>query len=231
MLLSHSFVICISERNGGSDEISLTMTSTIVALAMDSDYNISKFIFKEKKINLLGKKKDLFLMYPRFLLIFFNEKYPQIETTPDTLDMEALGPNTCGLMKQSRKSTKVAYHGLKKLVKFGKFDEIEDSPAVSSINVKVVDEHMAPKPKFQFAFEDIELSYEEDQEDQEKELTENEFKDFVQQSISNPEKDAFVTPLVVSERESDTTMQSSIPIFEQMGALIAELQRTTRKPP
>ncbi|CAI9283746.1 unnamed protein product [Lactuca saligna] len=100
------------------------------------------------KSNLLGKKKDLFLMYPR-------------------------------------KSAKVAYQGLKELVKFGKFAEIEDTPTVSSTNDEVADEHVAPKLKFQFASEEIKLfDDEEDQEDQENELTKNEFEDFIHQSIS-----------------------------------------------
>ncbi|CAH1452011.1 unnamed protein product [Lactuca virosa] len=91
---------------------------------------------------------------------------------------------------------------------------------------------MVPKPKFQFAIEEIELSDdEEDQEDQENELIEKEFKDIIQQSISNLEKDAAVTPQVVTERESDTTVQSSIPTHEHMDALIEEFHRTVRKPP
>ncbi|CAH1421156.1 unnamed protein product [Lactuca virosa] len=135
-------------------------------------------------------------------------------------------------MKQSRKSAKVAYQGLKELVKFGKFAEIEDTPAVGSINVEVADEHVAPKPKFQFAIEEIELSDdEEDQEDEENEFAEKEFDVFTQQSISNPEKDAAVTPPVVTERVSDTSMQSSISTPEHMDALIAELQQTATKPP
>ncbi|CAI9299907.1 unnamed protein product [Lactuca saligna] len=159
------------------------------------------------KSNLPGKKKNLFLMYPRFLQMIFNEKYPQIKRTSDTLDMKALGPNTCGLMKQSRKATKVAFQGLNELVKFGKFVEVEDTPVVSSIYAELADEHMAPKPKFQFAFE-----Y------------------FIQQSISNPEEDAAVTPSVVTERECDTMVQSSIPTPKQIDTLIAELQLTARKP-
>ncbi|CAH1431065.1 unnamed protein product [Lactuca virosa] len=135
-------------------------------------------------------------------------------------------------MKQSRKSAKVAYQGSKELVKFGKFSKIEDTPTVGSINAEVADEHVAPKPKFQFAIEEIELSdKEEDQEDQENELTEKEFDDFIQQSISNPDNDAAVTPPVVTEKESDTTVQSFFSTPEQMDALIAELQRTARKPP
>ncbi|CAH1450422.1 unnamed protein product [Lactuca virosa] len=57
-------------------------------------------------------------------------------------------------MKQSRKAAKVAYQGLKELVKFGKFAEVENTPAASSINAEVAEEHVGPKPKFQFAFEE-----------------------------------------------------------------------------
>nr|KAJ0228344.1 hypothetical protein LSAT_V11C100030670 [Lactuca sativa] len=220
--LAHSFVIFISRRKGGSGKISKIVTSSIIVLAMDWDYNFTKFIYEEMKSNLMGKKKDLFLMYPRFLQMIFNEKYPQSERTSDTLDMKALGPNTFGLVKQSRKSTKVYYQGLTELVKFVKFFEIEDTPTVSSINVEVANEHVTLKPTFQFAFEETELSNdEEDQKDQEKELTDNEFEDFIQQSISNPMKDGTVTPLIVTEREGP----------KQMDALIAALLRTTRKPP
>ncbi|CAH1417799.1 unnamed protein product [Lactuca virosa] len=135
-------------------------------------------------------------------------------------------------MKQSRKVAKVAYQGLKELVKFGKFVEVENTPVVSSINVEVVEEHVEPKPKFQLAFEEVEVSDdEEDQEDQGNELSENEFENFIQQSISFPEEDVAITPLSVTERESDTMVQSSSPTPEQMDTLIAELHRTARKPP
>ncbi|CAH1416306.1 unnamed protein product [Lactuca virosa] len=107
-------------------------------------------------------------------------------------------------MKQSRKAAKVAYQGLKELLKFGKFAEVEDTPAVSSINTEVAEEHVAPKPKFQFAFKEVEVSDdEEDQEDQGNELSENEFEDFIQQSISFPEEDVDVTPPIMTEREND----------------------------
>ncbi|CAI9302404.1 unnamed protein product [Lactuca saligna] len=48
-LLAHYFVICISGRKGGSDEISQTATSAIVTLATDWDYNFSRVVFKEIK--------------------------------------------------------------------------------------------------------------------------------------------------------------------------------------
>ncbi|CAI9274834.1 unnamed protein product [Lactuca saligna] len=84
------------------------------------------------------------------------------QRSSDTLDMKALGPNTFGLMKQSRKAIKVAYQGLKELVK--KFVEVENTLAASSINAEIAKEHVAPTPKFQYAFEDVEISDEEEEE-------------------------------------------------------------------
>ena len=54
---------------------------------------------------------------------------------------------------------------------FGKFAEVENTPTTSSINVEVAKEHVSPKPKFQFACEEIEVSDIEEKEDQEKELS------------------------------------------------------------
>nr|KAJ0202280.1 hypothetical protein LSAT_V11C600300170 [Lactuca sativa] len=136
---------------------------------------------------------------------------PQIERSSDTLDMKALRPNTFGLMKQSRKAAKVAYQGLKELVKFGKFVEVEDTPASSSINAEVAEENLAPKPKFQFAFEEIEVSDdEEDQEDQGNELPEKEFENFIQQSILIPKEDVAVTP------------PSPTPVIQEISSMFTE---------
>ncbi|CAI9292130.1 unnamed protein product [Lactuca saligna] len=102
-------------------------------------------------------------------------------------------------MKQSRKVAKVAYQGLKELVKFGKFAKLEDTPVVSLINVEIAEEHVSPMSKFQLTFEEIE-------------------------SISIPEEDATVIPPTVTERDRDIIVQSSIPTPEQADALVAELQ-------
>ncbi|CAH1443896.1 unnamed protein product [Lactuca virosa] len=99
-----------------------------------------------------------------------------------------------------------------------------------SINVEVAEEHVAPKSKFRFAFEEVELSDDEEEEDQEKHLIENEFEDFLQ-SISISKEDVVVTPSAVTERDCDSTVQLYSPTPEQMDALIADLQRTARKPP
>ncbi|CAI9296842.1 unnamed protein product [Lactuca saligna] len=129
--------------------------------------------------------------------------------------MKALGPNTFRLMKKSRKAAKVSYQGLKELVKFGNFVEFENTPTASSINVEVVEEHVAPKPKFQFAFEEVE-TYDGDEEEevQERDMIENEFEDFVQ-SISIPKEDVADSEeppqavLVTTEPPSESDQEDS----------------------
>ncbi|CAH1429296.1 unnamed protein product [Lactuca virosa] len=111
-------------------------------------------------------------------------------------------------MKQSRKAAKVAYQGLKELVKFGKFAEVENNVVASSINVEVVDEHVAPKSN-PFAFEEVEISDDEEEEIQENDMTENELEVFLQ-SISIPEEDVVVTPSAVTERDRDSTPPQTV---------------------
>ncbi|CAH1415801.1 unnamed protein product [Lactuca virosa] len=109
------------------------------------------------------------------------------------------------------------------------FAEVENTPAASFINAEVAEEHVAPKSKFPFAFEEVGIS-DDEEEVQEKDMTENELEDFLQ-SISFPEEDFAVIPSAVIERDRDSTVQFYSPTPEQMDALITELQRTARKPP
>lgn len=89
--LAHSFVICISGRKTSVDDISLLNTGAIVALIMDLEFNFSRYVLNELKNNLQGKRKDKFLMYPRFLQMIFDSKYPELERKGDSLDFKYMG--------------------------------------------------------------------------------------------------------------------------------------------
>ena len=65
--LARVFMSCISSRRARADEISLLNTGAIATLAMGLEFNFSKFILNEMVGNVEGKKKEKFLMYPRFL--------------------------------------------------------------------------------------------------------------------------------------------------------------------
>ncbi|KAL8209602.1 hypothetical protein R6Q57_006334 [Mikania cordata] len=57
----------ISGNKGGTDVLGVELTSGIVALTMDWDFNWSRLVFEEMKKNLRGMKKEIFQMYPRGL--------------------------------------------------------------------------------------------------------------------------------------------------------------------
>ncbi|CAI9264259.1 unnamed protein product [Lactuca saligna] len=81
--LAHSFVICISGGKTSADEISLLNIGAIAVLVMDLKFNFSRFVLNEMKNNLQGKRKDNFLMYPRFLQMIFDSQYPDLERRGD----------------------------------------------------------------------------------------------------------------------------------------------------
>nr|KAJ0204818.1 hypothetical protein LSAT_V11C500277750 [Lactuca sativa] len=139
---------------------------------------MSNLCSEEMKSSLQGKKKYLFVMYPRFLQMVLNEKYPQIERSSNTLDMKALGPNTFGLMKQSRKAAKVPYQGLKELL------------SLESLL------------KFKTILLLVEISDDEEEEVQDNNMIVNELENFLQ-SISIPEEDmdALITELQRTARK------------------------------
>ncbi|XP_076902463.1 uncharacterized protein LOC143557232 [Bidens hawaiensis] len=168
--LLHTFFTCISGRKGGLDEISHTQMSAVAALIMGWNYNYSKFIFNEMMSNLRAKKKEMFLMYPRFLQMIFDSHYTDLVKSVETLDMKSMGLNSFGLMKQSRKGAKVVYMGLKPLVKFGRFAETEAEPVVA----QVTDEHVAPAQPRAATFEISDDEEDEEEHRQSSTLTDDE---------------------------------------------------------
>ena len=76
--------------------------------------------------------------------MIFDALHPELERTPDTLDVKSLGPNTFGLMKLVQKASKVVFKGTEALVKFGKFTETEGVQTVSTPIAMVAEEHVAP---------------------------------------------------------------------------------------
>lgn len=129
--LAHTFVHCISGKKTGNDEFHRTLSSAIVAVAMDWDYNFSKYVFDEMKSNMSGGRGKIpFLMYPRFLQTIFDEDYPDLERSGDIVDVKGLNPSTFSHMTTRRK--KDEFKGVQPLVKFGRFvddaNDVVDTP-------------------------------------------------------------------------------------------------------
>ena len=83
--------------------------SGVVALAMDWDYNYSKYVFEEMLGNLKGVKKNLLMMYPRFIQMILDARHKNLERTVGSFDAKMMGPNVFGLISQKRTGAKEEY--------------------------------------------------------------------------------------------------------------------------
>ncbi|GJZ89045.1 hypothetical protein Tco_0660827 [Tanacetum coccineum] len=70
--LIHSILQCLSAKSTFWNEFSSTMASTIIFLATNQKFNLSKYIFDAIVKHLGGGVK--FLMYPRFVQVFINQQ-------------------------------------------------------------------------------------------------------------------------------------------------------------
>ncbi|GJV07358.1 hypothetical protein Tco_1345014 [Tanacetum coccineum] len=70
--LIHTILQCLSAKTTVWNEFSSTMTSSIICLATNQKFNLSKYIFDNMMKNLEGGVK--FLMYPRFVQVFLDKQ-------------------------------------------------------------------------------------------------------------------------------------------------------------
>ncbi|KAJ0637328.1 hypothetical protein HanOQP8_Chr17g0672521 [Helianthus annuus] len=159
----------------------MTQAAACVCLIMNQDYNYSKYVFEGMKRNVTRVRKDKFVMYPRFLQMILNVRYPDLERSGNTLDLKPMGP-TCFRSLTPKKSTASQFEGRIPLEKFGQFPkteevvaEPENAPVNVPINVVVAEEHNVqivadeePEAKFQNLDSDDEgivISYDGDEDE------------------------------------------------------------------
>ncbi|GJZ12054.1 hypothetical protein Tco_0546813 [Tanacetum coccineum] len=70
--LIHTITQCLSAKTTAWNEFSSTMASTIICLATNQKFNLSKYIFDAMVKHLEGGVK--ILMYPRFVQVFINKQ-------------------------------------------------------------------------------------------------------------------------------------------------------------
>ncbi|MFS7930583.1 hypothetical protein Hanom_Chr04g00345971 [Helianthus anomalus] len=75
-LLVHMFIIFMTENRGGTDQLNITESAALVCLITNQYFNYSKYIFEGMKRNVIGVRKEKFLMYPWFLQMIFNARHP-----------------------------------------------------------------------------------------------------------------------------------------------------------
>ncbi|MFS7937071.1 hypothetical protein Hanom_Chr05g00423211 [Helianthus anomalus] len=104
------------------------------------------------EINVIGVRKDKFIMYPRFLQMMFNARYTELEISGNTLDLKPMGPACFGGLT-SKRGTENKFEGLIPLEKFGQFAETEDVAAepvlvqpapvnAAPVNAMIAEEHV-----------------------------------------------------------------------------------------
>ncbi|MFS8007288.1 hypothetical protein Hanom_Chr14g01259221 [Helianthus anomalus] len=109
-LLVHFFLQYIAENKGGWDQLNKTQTSVVVALVNEWDYNFSAFIFNNMKKMLDDLKKKIFMLYPRFIQMILDERYPTLVNGPNYINLKPMGP---GCFENVCRNKRAKHHNLK----------------------------------------------------------------------------------------------------------------------
>ncbi|KAJ0796128.1 hypothetical protein HanPI659440_Chr04g0158581 [Helianthus annuus] len=89
-LLLHMFLLCMTENRGGIDQLNTTQTAALICVITNEPFNYSRYILEAMKRNAIGLRKDKFLMYPRFVQMILNERYPELKRSGDTLELKPM---------------------------------------------------------------------------------------------------------------------------------------------
>ncbi|KAJ0625990.1 hypothetical protein HanPSC8_Chr01g0008381 [Helianthus annuus] len=143
-LLMHMFMMCMTENRGGTDQLSITQSAAFLCLIKNQAYNYSKYVFEGMKRNVIGVRKDKFIMYPRFLQMIFNARSSNLKRTGNTLDHKPICPSCFGSQTPKKGKTSM-FEGTIVLEKFGQFAKTKEvmvepanvQPQAAPVNVPV----------------------------------------------------------------------------------------------
>ncbi|KAJ0455912.1 hypothetical protein HanIR_Chr15g0756441 [Helianthus annuus] len=124
-LLLHMFLLCMTENRGGIDQLNTTQTAAVICVITNEPFNYSRYVLEAMKRNAIGLRKDKFLMYPRFVQMILNARYPELRRLGNILELKPMGPSCFGTLT-TKKGTEKKFEGLIELEKFGQFAETED---------------------------------------------------------------------------------------------------------
>ncbi|KAJ0948958.1 hypothetical protein HanRHA438_Chr01g0033481 [Helianthus annuus] len=92
-LLLHMFLLCMTENRGGIDQLNTTQTAAVICVITNEPFNYSRYVLEAMKRNAIGLRKDKFLMYPRFVQMILNARYPELRRSGNTLELKPMGPS------------------------------------------------------------------------------------------------------------------------------------------
>ncbi|MFS7946740.1 hypothetical protein Hanom_Chr06g00539881 [Helianthus anomalus] len=222
---------CVAENKGGWDQLNKTQTSALVALVNEWEYNFSAFIFDNMKKMLEDPKKKIFMLYPRFIQMILDERYPTLVKGSNYINLKPMGPgcfeNACRNKRAKHHNFEVRY-ALEKYVRFA--DNVQGSlvaPAPPIIPVAPV----PPPINAQIAEEnDVQIM----QQAQQAGYDEDEvlMVDAESDTDSSEETDSeSEIEIVTSDKEEDAVREPVQMTSENLAALILSLKGDNGDPP
>ncbi|KAJ0692388.1 hypothetical protein HanPI659440_Chr15g0585361 [Helianthus annuus] len=230
-LLVHFFLQCIAENKGGWDQLNKTQTSAFVALMNGWDYNFSAFIFDNMKKMLDDPKKKIFMLYPRFIQMILDDRYPTLVKGPNFINLKPMGP---GCFENPCRNKRAKHHNFEArfpLEKHGRFADVVQGAPVAPAPPIVPVAQVPPPINAQIAEEhDVQLMQQVQQvadDEDEVLLVASESKtDSSEETDSRREIE-----IVMSDKEEDVVRQPVPMTSDNLAALIRSLQGGDGDPP
>ncbi|KAJ0592204.1 hypothetical protein HanRHA438_Chr03g0109761 [Helianthus annuus] len=144
-LLVHFFLQCITENKGGFDQLNKTQTSVIVALVNEWDFNFSTFIFYNMKKMLEDPKKKIFMLYPRFIPMILDNRYPELVKGPNYINLMPMGPSFFENACRNKRAKHHNFEGKFALEKHGRFADVLPAAPITPVHVAPIPP-VAPAP-------------------------------------------------------------------------------------
>ncbi|KAM0046611.1 hypothetical protein Hdeb2414_s0009g00318541 [Helianthus debilis subsp. tardiflorus] len=130
-LLLHFFLQCIAKNKGGFDQLNKTQTSATVALVNGWDYNFSAFIFDNKKKMLDDPEKKIFMLYPTFIQMILDDRYPTLVKGPNFINLKQMGPGCFENACRNKRAKHHNFEGRFALEKHGRFANVVQGAPVA----------------------------------------------------------------------------------------------------
>ncbi|MFS8018995.1 hypothetical protein Hanom_Chr15g01398651 [Helianthus anomalus] len=87
-------------------------------------------------------KKKIFMLYPRFIQMILDEKYPELVKGKKYVNLKPTGPNCFENAYRFKRAKQHNFVGRIPLEKHGRFsDDVAVAPAPQPLNAQIVEEH------------------------------------------------------------------------------------------
>ncbi|KAF5774611.1 hypothetical protein HanRHA438_Chr13g0612921 [Helianthus annuus] len=230
-LLVHFFLQCVAENKGGWDQLNKTQTSAVVALVNEWDYNFSAFIFDNMKKMLDDPKKKIFMLYPRFIQMILDERYPTLVKGPNYINLKSMGTGCFENACRNKRSKHHNFEGRYTLEKHGRFADVVQGAPIAQAPPVIPVAPVPPPINAQIAEEhDVQLMQQVQQagDDEEEVLV----VDTESETESSEETDSeSEVEIVASDKEEDIVRQPVPMTSDNLAALIRSLQGGDGDPP